>query len=49
MKQRPRQIDPTKPLIIVASLEAFNNAEGLEADIKSSDKIITPDMLLKEK
>ncbi|CAD8197126.1 unnamed protein product [Paramecium octaurelia] len=49
MKSRPRQIDPTKPVLISNSLEAFTNAEGQEADIKNTEQIITPDQLLKEK
>ncbi|CAD8203867.1 unnamed protein product [Paramecium octaurelia] len=49
MKSRPRQIDPTKPVLISHSLEAFTNAEGQEADIKNTEQIITPDQLLKEK
>ncbi|CAK87106.1 unnamed protein product (macronuclear) [Paramecium tetraurelia] len=49
MKQRPRQIDASKPVLTVSSLDAFNNAEGQEADIKNTEQIITPDQLLKEK
>ena len=37
MKSRPRQIDPTKPVLISNSLEAFTNAEGQEADIKNTE------------
>ncbi|CAD8086244.1 unnamed protein product [Paramecium primaurelia] len=49
MKQRPRQIDASKPVLTVSTLEGFNNAEGQEADIKNTEQIITPDQLIKEK
>ncbi|CAD8170153.1 unnamed protein product [Paramecium pentaurelia] len=49
MKQRPRQIDASKPVLTISTLEAFNNAEGQEAEIKNTEQIITPDQLIKEK
>ncbi|CAD8100746.1 unnamed protein product [Paramecium sonneborni] len=49
MKQRPRQIDASKPVLTISTLEAFNNAEGQEVEIKNTEQIITPDQLMKEK
>ncbi|CAD8197437.1 unnamed protein product [Paramecium octaurelia] len=49
MKQRPRQIDASKPVLTISTLEAFNNAEGQEPEIKNTEQIITPDQLMKEK
>ncbi|CAK88741.1 unnamed protein product (macronuclear) [Paramecium tetraurelia] len=49
MKQRPRQIDASKPVLTISTLEAFNHAEGQETEIKNTEQIITPDQLMKEK
>ncbi|CAD8107253.1 unnamed protein product [Paramecium sonneborni] len=49
MKQRPRQIDSTKPVLTIGTLDAFNSAEGQEVEIKNTEQIITPDQLMKEK